>query len=76
MNNQRMQKFIVKYSINYLSGKKWITEREAYGITKLGAIDTIKWIHSNKDISIISVEPTYEYTPLACYGDNHTVGER
>ena len=76
MNNQRMQLFIVKYSINYSSGKKWITEKEAYGITKLGAIDTIKWLHSNKDISIISVEPTGKYTALAVYGDNHTVGER
>jgi hypothetical protein len=76
MNNQRMQKFIVKYSINYPSGKKWFTERKAYGITELGAIDVIKWIHKNNEISIISVEPTYEFSALAVYGDNHTVGER
>lgn len=71
-----MQKFVVKYSINYPSGKKWITEKEAYGITKHGAIDTIKWLHSNRDISIISVEPTYQYSAHSVYGDNHTVGER
>ena len=76
MNNHRMQKFVVKYSINYPSGKKWVTERKAYGITQFGAIDVIKWIHSNNDISIISVETTYEYSALAVYGDNHTVGER
>jgi len=76
MNNQRMQIFIVKYSINYPSGKKWITQQEVYGITQLGAKDVIYWLNSNKDISIISVEPTYKYSPSACYGDNHTVGER
>jgi hypothetical protein len=76
MNNQRMQKFVVKYSINYPSGKKWTTKREAYGITRFGAIDTIKLLHSNNDISIISVEPTGKYTALAVYGDNHTIGER
>ena len=76
MNNQRMQKFRVKYSINYPSGKKWFAEKEVYGITQLGAKDVIYWLHSNKDISIISVEPTYKYSALAVYGDNHTVGER
>ena len=76
MNNQRMQKFIVKYSINYPSGKKWVTQREVYGITQLGAKDVINWLHSNKDVSIISVEPTFQYSAFAVYGDNHTVGER
>jgi len=76
MHNHRMQEFIVKYSINYPSGKKWITERKAHGITQYGAIDVIKWIHSNRDISIISVEPTGNYSALAVYGNNHTVGER
>jgi len=76
MNNQRMQEFIVKYSINYPSGKKWFTERKAMGITQYGAIDVIKWIHSNNDVSIISIEPTGVYSALAIYGDNHTVGER
>lgn len=74
--NQRMQKFIVKYSINYPSGKKWITQTEVYGITQLGAKDVVYWVHSNRDISILSVIPTGQYTPLAVYGDNHTVGER
>jgi len=76
MNNQRMQKFVVKYSINYPSGKKWTTKTETYGITQFGAIDTIKWLHSNNDISIISVNPTGEYSAAAVYGDNHTLGER
>jgi hypothetical protein len=73
---QRQQEFIVKYSINYPSGKKWVTERKAMGITRLGAIDTIKWIHSNNDVSIISVEPTGVYSAFAAYGNNHTLGER
>jgi len=76
MNNQRMQKFIVKYSINYKSGKKWITKRETWGITEQGALDVIYFLHSNRDISIISIEPIYQYSPGACYGDNHTIGER
>ena len=71
-----MQSFIVKYSINYPSGKKWITQKEVDGITRLGAIDVIEWLHNNKNISIISVEPTGKYSALAVYGDNHTVGER
>ena len=74
--SKRMQKFIVKYSINYLSGKRWVTQKEVYGITKLGAKDVIYLLHSNKDISIISIEPTYQYSALGVYGDNHTVGER
>ena len=76
MSLQKMQVFIVRYSINYPSGKKWITEKKAYGITELGAIDTIEWLHSNKNISIISVKGTGKYSPCAAYGDNHTLGER
>jgi hypothetical protein len=76
MNDKRMQQFIVKFSINYPSGKKWITEEKAFGITKLGAIDTIKWIYNKRNISIISVEPTGIYSAFAVYGDNHTIGER
>jgi hypothetical protein len=76
MNNQKMQKFIVKYSINYSSGKKWVTQQEVWGITEIGAKDVIYWLNKNKDISIISVDPTFEYSALAIYGDNHTVGER
>jgi hypothetical protein len=76
MSLQRMQVFIVRYSINYPSGKKWITEEEAWGITELGAIDTIEYLHKKKDISIISVKGTGKYSPLAAYGDNHTLGER
>ena len=76
MNKQKMQKFLVKYSINYNSGKKWITKKEAYGITKLGAIDTIKWLHSNNKISIISILPIGKYSESAFYGDNHALGER
>lgn len=76
MNNQKMQKFIVKYAINYPSGKKWVTQEEVYGITQLGAKDVIYLLHRNKDVSIISVEPTGQYSALAVFGDNHTVGER
>lgn len=76
MKLQRQQQFIVKYSINYPSGKKWVTEKKTMGITQLGAIDTIKWIHSNNDITIISVEPTGVYGCLFLCGNNHTVGER
>jgi hypothetical protein len=76
MEKRRMQLFIVKYSINYPSGKKWFTKREVYGITELGAKDVIYWLHSNQDISIISVEPTYKYSPGFFYADNHVVGER
>ncbi len=71
-----MQKFLVKYSINYRSGKKWITEKEVYGITNLGAIDSIQWLHSNNEVSIISTEPTGKYSEGVFYGDNHTLGER
>jgi hypothetical protein len=71
----RQQQFLVKYSINYPSGKKWVTEKKTMGITKLGAIDRIKWIHSNNDVTIISVEPTGVYGRLSDFG-NHTIGER
>jgi len=76
MSNQRMQNFIVKYSINYPSGKKWVTEKNAYGITENGAIDTIKWLHNNNNVSIISVTPTGKYSKGSFYGNNHTLGER
>jgi hypothetical protein len=75
---KRMQKFIVKYAINYKSGKKWVTQREAYGITQLGAIDTIEWLHKNNDVSIISVEPTGQYSApnYTEHSDNYAIGER
>jgi hypothetical protein len=79
MNNNYMQLFIVKFTINYPSGKKFTAERKAYGITRLGAIDTIKWLYSNykkTTIDIISVTPTGKYSAGAVYGDNHTIGER
>jgi len=72
---QRQQEFIIKYSINYPSGKKWVAERRSMGITKLGAIDRIKWIHSNNDVTIISVEPTGVYGRLSDFNSN-TLGER
>ena len=76
MNNNYMQLFNVRYAINYTSGKKWVSEKEVYGITELGAIDVIKWLLTGKNVSIISVTPTGKYSALAVYGDNHTVGER
>ena len=76
MNDKHMQEFIVEYSINYKSGKKWTSKEKVWGITEFGAIDVIRWIYSSRNISILSVVPTGKYSASACYGDNHTVGER
>jgi hypothetical protein len=64
---QRRQIFQIKYSINYPSGKKWIDIKEVYALTEYGAIETIKWLKSSYDISILSTislgyigEPIYK----------------
>ena len=73
---RRHQEFIVKYSINYPSGKKWITEKSVYAYSELGARDTIEWLRSGRDITIISITPTYKYVGFPEYPDNHCVGDR
>lgn len=46
----------IKYSINYSSGKKWITENEFIALSEYGAIEFLKWLKSGYDISIISID--------------------
>jgi|APGre2960657404_1045060.scaffolds.fasta_scaffold336373_2 hypothetical protein len=52
---KRRKRFQVKYSINYASGKKWIDIKEVYALTEYGAIETIKWLKSSYNISIIEI---------------------
>ena len=59
---QKRQIFLITYSINYPSGKKYIVKNSEYiAITEYGAKQLLKWIRSDSDISIIKVEPTYKY---------------
>jgi hypothetical protein len=72
---RRRQNFIVKYSINYPSGKKWITEYKTDSYSEKGAVDIVKWLRSTRDITIISVEPTYEYIGEPIYPNNEILGD-
>ena len=73
---RQRQGFIVKFEINYPSGKKWKDEEEVYAISELGAEDTIRWLKSGKDISIVSIKRTGEYIGKPIYPDNHCIGDR
>jgi hypothetical protein len=73
---KRRQKFIVKFEINYPSGKKWKEQTEVEVYSEIGAEDTIRWLKSGKDISILSIKSTGEYIGKPIYPDNHCVGDR
>jgi len=77
MNSQlkRHEEFIVKYQINYKSGKKWVETKSVYAYSEFGAIDTIKWLNDNKSITIISIEKGYKYIGKAVFQSNHVLGE-
>ena len=66
--------FKIKYSVNYPSGKKWITTKEFYALTEYGAIECLKWIFRNKDISVLGIE-TIGYVGDAIYEDRATLGD-
>lgn len=71
---KRRQKFEITYSINYESGKKWVDIKEVYALSEYGAIEMIKWIKSNYDISIISIV-TLGYVGNPIYEDRSTLGD-
>jgi len=75
-DKKQQQEFIVKYEINYPSGKKFTTKLYCYAYSELGAIDTVKWLRKGKDISIISVETTGKRVGAYIYPTNHVLGER
>ena len=74
MEMKRRTEYLIKYSINYDSGKKWITNRSVSALTEYGAIEIIKWLHSYKDISIINVE-IIGYVGLKIHENRQTLGD-
>lgn len=72
---RRHQYFIVKYSINYPSGKKWNTQRECLSYSEIGARQTTEWIHASSNITIHSITPTGRYAGQPVYPSGHVIGE-
>ena len=73
---RRYQLFIVKYQINYPSGKKWTNVCECYAYSEIGAKDIIMWLKKGKNICILSITPTGVFSEASTYPDNHCVGDR
>jgi hypothetical protein len=73
---RKHQEFIVKYCINYPSGKKYFLEISCYAYSEIGASDTLKWLRKGRNITIISIIPTGKFVGDPVYPSNHVVGER
>ena len=73
---RRHQLFVVRYQINYPSGKKFITQTKTYSYSEIGAKDTVKWLKSSSNITILSVTATGNFGKFSSYPDNHCVGDR
>ena len=76
---RQRQKFKVKFSIFYPSGKKWTEEREIYAYSEIGVRDYIKWLKSIKnddDLFVIYITGTGKFGGPEIYPDNHCVGDR
>jgi len=74
MEMKKRKEYLIKYSINYDSGKKWITNRSICALTKYGAIEIIKLLHSYKDISLINVK-IIKYVVSAIHKNRQTLGD-
>jgi len=57
----KRQKFLVKWRIDYPSGKSWYDYKIVIAVTERGAEDVVLWLYANYDITIISVKNTGEY---------------
>ena len=76
---RQRQKFKVKYTVYYPTGKKWTEEREIYAYSELGVRDYIKWLKSIKnddDLFIWHITGTHQFGGPAIYPDNHCIGDR
>ena len=70
------QIFLITYSINYPSGKKYIVNNSEFlAITEYGAKELLKWQKSDSDITILKVEPTYKYVGQPIKQDFRTLGD-
>jgi hypothetical protein len=73
---EKRQIFLITYSINYPSGKKYIVKNSEFiAFTEYGAKELLKWQKSNSDITILKVEPTYKYIGNAEMPDYRTLGD-
>lgn len=64
--------YLVKYKIDYESGKSWYDSRKVVSYSELGAIKTVKWIYSSRKLIILDVIPL-KITSYFGYPDNHTI---
>lgn len=70
---KKRQKFKVRFSINYKYGKKSYETKIVTALSEQGAIDVVKWLKSNFDISIISLDSLGYVEPLI-YEDRSVLG--
>jgi len=71
---KKRQIFQVKFSINYKSGIKWVSIKDVYALSEYGAVQMIKWLKSDYDISIISIN-SLGYVGNPIYEDKNTLGD-
>ena len=76
MIKKRRQYFKVKYRFNYPSGKVWTAQKEVLAYSRAGASDVVKWIFSSRDVTILSIEPTFRYVGEEIYPNNEVIGDR
>lgn len=72
---KQRQIYIVKYSINYPSGKKYQTKENVLALSEYGARCKIEWLHSNRELDIISINSTNKFIGSAIYEDIKTIGD-
>jgi hypothetical protein len=74
MTEQR-QIFTVSYNIFYNSGANYKGTRDVIAISESGAIDIIKWLFKVRNITIISVIPTFKYIGAPIIPDYEVLGD-
>ena len=73
---RRHQEFVVKYKINYPSGKSFTASYTGYSYSEIGAEDIVRYLRKGRNISIISITPTGKFAKFSSYPDNHCAGDR
>ena len=67
--------FLVRYRINYKSGKVWITKRETLTYSEIGAEQIVRWLHKGLKITILSIDGTGRYGGLPITPSSHVIGD-
>jgi hypothetical protein len=73
---RQKQKFKVKFTVYYPSGKKWTEERETYAYSEIGVRETIEWLKGSKEVYFHYIRGTGIYGGPEVYPDGQCLGDR